>query len=114
MAPFHAPLPTAWYFVFQLSAGSQTSILMSESLDGFAVSATRQNAGRSANALPPRPARPPGCVNAPAATSCAESIVAPGSVSDFRLSQVAACAADGSRIKKASPETRAPSPDRFP
>src|SRR4029077_14585282 len=100
MAPFHAPLPTAWYFEFQFSAGSQTSILMSESLDGLAVSATRQNAGRSANALPPRPARPPGCVNAPAATTWTESTVASASESDFRLSHVAPYAYDGNAIAR--------------
>src|SRR6266850_135634 len=104
MAPVHAPLPTAWYLLFQFSAGSQISILMSESLDGFAVSATRQNAGKSANALPPRPARPPGCVNAPAATTCTESTVACGSDSDFRLSHVAACANAGIAITIASAE----------
>src|SRR5437667_11506996 len=106
MAPFHAPLPTAWYFVFQLSAGSQTSILISESLDGFAVSATRQNAGRSANALPPLPVRPPGCVKVPAATSCTDSTVASGSDSDFRLSHVAEYAGGAAiAIARASPET---------
>jgi len=41
-------LPTAWYFVFQLSAGNQTSILMSESLVGVNVAVTRQNAGATA------------------------------------------------------------------
>src|SRR6185436_10192660 len=101
MVPVHAPLPTAWYFEFQpepaspepcAEAGSHTSILMSESLDGLAVSVTRQNAGRSANALPPRPARPPGCVKAPAATTCTESTAASVSESDLRLSHVAASA----------------------
>ena len=48
-------------------SGSQTSDLMSESLVGLIVSATRQNAGqvRRAGAAPP-----PGGVNLPAATSC--------------------------------------------
>jgi hypothetical protein len=45
MTPAHAPLPTASNFPFQLSIGSQTSILMSESLDGVRVAVTRQNAG---------------------------------------------------------------------
>ena len=35
------------------TAGSQTSILMSESADGLSVAATRQNAGRSVNCAPP-------------------------------------------------------------
>src|SRR5688572_3344994 len=42
---------------------------MSESLDGFRVAATRQNAGSALNALAAPDA--PGGVNAPAATSCA-------------------------------------------
>src|SRR3954452_20731524 len=94
IAPFHAPLPTAWNFPFQFAAGSQTSILMSESLDGVSVAATRQNAGRSVMALP-RPARPPGAENAPAATGCPIVTVAFGSVSEARLSHVAASAAPG-------------------
>jgi hypothetical protein len=40
-------LPTAWNLPFQPDAGSHTSILMSESLDGLLVIATRQKAGRS-------------------------------------------------------------------
>ena len=49
MLPAHPPLPTAWNFPFHPDAGSQTSILMSESLDGVSVAATRQNAGSVAN-----------------------------------------------------------------
>ena len=45
MLPFKPPLPTAWNLPFQPAAGSQTSILMSESLVGVSVAATRQNAG---------------------------------------------------------------------
>src|SRR5512138_1587116 len=63
MLPAHAPLPTACSFVFQLAAGSQTSILMSESLEGVSVAATRQNGGRVAKTLLPRPARPLGSAN---------------------------------------------------
>ena len=37
IAPAHPPLPTAWNLPFQPDAGIQTSILMSESLDGFSV-----------------------------------------------------------------------------
>ena len=40
--PLKAPLPTAWNFPFQPAAGSQTSILMSESPVGASVAATRQ------------------------------------------------------------------------
>ena len=48
--PCHAPLPTAWNLPFQPEMGNHTSILMSESLEGVSVAATRQNAGRPANA----------------------------------------------------------------
>src|SRR5215510_1497246 len=64
--PAHPPFPTASNLPFQPDAGSQTSILMSESLVGVSVAVTRQNAGKFANGfVPPRPA---GCVKAPAAT----------------------------------------------
>ena len=39
MLPFHPPLPTAWNLPFQPDAGSQTSILISESDEGFSVAA---------------------------------------------------------------------------
>src|SRR6185369_13873181 len=90
MLPFHPPLPTASNFPFQLDAGSHTSILISESGVGFAVSATRQNAGRSANWFPPPRPPPPAGANAPAATAWAEVIVASGSFSEERLSHGAA------------------------
>ncbi len=41
--PLNAPLPTAWYFPFQFDTGIQTSILISESEDGFNVAATRHD-----------------------------------------------------------------------
>src|SRR6185436_14674457 len=86
---------------FHPLAGSHTSILMSESADGLSVAATRQNAGRSAKGLPPRP---PGCENAPAATASAAVIVACGSACDARLSHVAAFAVEAVRIEaRASP-----------
>jgi hypothetical protein len=90
-------LPTAWNLPFHVVlSGSQTSILMSESLDGVNVAAILQNAGSAEYGLdwlaprpPPRgpparaPARPAapsraatagaaGGVNPPAATSCAD------------------------------------------
>jgi hypothetical protein len=47
--PAQPPLPTACSFLFQRSgSGSQISTLMSESLDGVSVAATRQNAGSDA------------------------------------------------------------------
>src|SRR5216683_3085652 len=96
MTPAHPPLPTAWNFPFHPEAGSHTSILMSESVVGASVAATRQNAGRLANGPGPtpgpRPARPAGGVNCPAATGCAMVIVECGSASAARLSQVAEAA----------------------
>src|SRR5262249_47178986 len=81
MLPAQAPFPTACNFPFQPepgapepcaeAAGSQTSILMSESLDGVSVAATRQNAGRFEKASAPRPPRPAGGVNCFAPTDCA-------------------------------------------
>src|SRR5262249_49308059 len=45
MYPPNPPLPTPRYLSFQLASGIHTSILMSESVDGLNVAATRQNAG---------------------------------------------------------------------
>ncbi len=91
MVPVNAPLPTAWNFPFQAIVGSHTSILMSESLDGLSVAATRQNAGRSLAgwAAPPRPA---GGVKPPAGTASARVMVASGSLIDPRLSHDPAAA----------------------
>src|SRR6266705_1114861 len=91
MVPAHPPLPTPWNLPFQPDAGIQTSILMSESLDGFRVAATRQNAGRlrKACAAAGRGAAPPtgaGGVNSPASTAFANVIAAPGRVRDARVS----------------------------
>src|SRR5437773_9486027 len=71
---------------------------MSESLDGFSVAATRQNAGRlrkacAATAVTGVPLAVGGGVNAPASTACARVIVVLGRVSDARLSQDRAPAA---------------------
>src|SRR5438552_3692936 len=71
MFPAHAPLPTASSLPFQPEAGSHTSILISESLDGVRVAATRQNGGSAAKGFPPRPPRGFGGVNCPAPTVCA-------------------------------------------
>src|SRR5215472_17535946 len=101
MLPFQPPLPVASNLPFQLDAGIQTSILMSESAVGFSVAAIRQNAGRSPNGFsPPRPARPPPAgLYAPAATASAVVIVAFGSFSDARLSHVAAEAGSATKIR---------------
>src|SRR6516162_306024 len=92
MLPFQPPLPVASNLPFQLGAGIQTSILMSESGVGFSVAAIRQNAGRSPNGFsPPRPARPPPAgLSAPAATASAVVILAFGRFSEVRLSHDAA------------------------
>ncbi len=76
---------------------------MSESLDGFSVAATRQNAGKLISVALN------GVVNEPAGTACAIVIVVFGSESDARLSHVAACA--GGAIASASDEHRVPSPE---
>src|SRR6188508_427378 len=92
MLPFQPPLPTAWNLPFQPAAGIHTSILMSESAVGLSVAATRQNAGRSANGLPP-PRPPAGAGIAPAATVCASVTVASLNLRPVKLSHGAACTA---------------------
>src|SRR5207247_1925151 len=86
---------------------------MSESLDGVSVAITRQNAGVFAYGLVaaprPRPAAAPrpattGATKVPAATLCAVSTLACGSVSDARLSHVAATA--GATIAPRTATTR--------
>src|SRR3989442_6334182 len=77
MFPVQPPFPLASNLPFQPEAGSQTSILISESVDGRNVAATRQNSGRSRStaAGPPAPRAPAGGVKAPAAMVCASVIV---------------------------------------
>src|SRR5437870_4397182 len=101
MVPAQPPLPTASNLPFQFSDGSQASISISESEDGFSTAATRHRAGRlsggGAGAGPRPPAAaaggPPagvGIVSGPAGTSSAAVMMVPGSASDFRLSHGAA------------------------
>src|SRR5689334_18415520 len=109
MLPAHPPLPTASSFPFHpppaappratdgKPKGSQTSILMSESLDGVSVAATRQNAGRLSYGFAPRPRACTGATNAPAATVCAIVIVVCGSERFERSSQVAALALEAAK-----------------
>src|SRR2546428_12123246 len=90
MLPLKAPLPTARYLPFQPDAGIQTSILMSESLDGFSVAATRQNAGRSRKACAAAGlgALPPTCagrVNPPATIASTRANIAGGRGRDARV-----------------------------
>src|SRR5580700_7999542 len=94
MVPFQPPLPIAWKSLFQPDAGSQTSILMSESDDGASVAMTRQNSGTLLKGAglpkgpPGGPAGPAGGVKAPAATLCAELMVTLGRLTLERVSQV--------------------------
>src|SRR6202795_1621966 len=92
IVPAQPPLPADSNLPFHPDAGSQTSILISESVVGFKVAATRQNAGRSLKATTGGgpPAVPPGGANSPAATGCASVIVVFGRANDARLPQVAA------------------------
>src|ERR1041384_3067072 len=88
MAPAKPPLPCPRYLPFHPVSGSHTSILMSESLAGLRVAATRQNAGRFFTEAGGALAR--GGMNAPAATVCASVMVVSGRLSVARLSHVAA------------------------
>jgi hypothetical protein len=69
---------------FQFDAGIQISIVMSESLEGVSVTATRQNGGSFAAA---KLLKAPGSEKPPAATGCARVTVPPGSFSDVSDSQ---------------------------
>src|SRR5260370_32373414 len=82
--PAKPPLPWVWYLPFQPEAGSQTSILMSESFEGLSSAVTRQNAGAFLNTG--EAAVLPGGVNAPAATDSAEVMAAPGSLRALKFS----------------------------
>ncbi len=94
--PDQPPLPTAWNLPFHPATGSHTSTLISESLVGVSVAATRQNAGSDAKsaALFCPPVAGSAGVKAPAATGCASVMVAWGSASFASVSQEppAACA----------------------
>src|SRR5262245_3575273 len=89
MTPAQPPLPTAWNLLFQFCAGNHTSTLMSESLVGLIVTATRQNSGRSLYGFAPLPP-PAGGENWPAGTIWASVIVVSFRASFARLSHVAA------------------------
>src|SRR5579859_1335767 len=91
MDPANPPLPSPRYLPFHPASGSHTSILISESLAGLSVAATRQNAGRFLVATAGMP-NAGGATNAPASTCCAKLIVVSGSFNAARLSQVAAMA----------------------
>src|SRR5207253_11446897 len=84
MVPAQPPLPTAWNLPFHAWAGSQTSILMSESDEGVSVAATRQKVGSRLNCGTAGPVS--GRVNSPAATVLAKVIEVFGSDRDDKLS----------------------------
>src|SRR6185503_17105174 len=92
MVPAQAPLPTDCRLRFHPLSGSQTSILISESLTGVMVAATRQNAARFRNADPcwPFPPARSGGVKAPAATGSAMVMVVLLSFRAVRLSHAGA------------------------
>src|SRR6058998_1255773 len=93
MEPANPPLPTPWNLPFQPDAGSHTSSLISESLDGFSTSETRQNAAVTSIG------RLSGGVNEPAATDCALEMTALGNATLARSSQdVAAKAGEAETI----------------
>ena len=73
---------------------------MCESVDGFTVSATRQNAGS------PVIGAPLGGVNVPAETDCASVMVVAGMATDVKLSQVAANVAVLKHATNASDSTK--------
>src|SRR5919198_5184914 len=88
MVPAQPPLPTAWNLPFHAWAGSQTSILMSESEEGVSVAATRQKAGNLLNCGTAGPVS--GRLNPPAGTIWAKVIEVFGSAKDDKLSHDAA------------------------
>src|SRR2546425_4799381 len=97
MQPAQPPLPTAWNFPFQFASGIHASILISESLDGFSVAATLQNAGSCLKIAFCCAVTWPcaGSENSPATTDCANVIVVLSRGRDFKLSHaVTACACD--------------------
>src|SRR5688572_10575904 len=104
MVPLKAPLPTARYFPFQFAAGIQSSILMSESLEGRSVAATRQNAGSARG----RSASVPGGVNGPAGRASASVIAVFGSASIATSAQEPAAARAGTGRTAASRTTHSP------
>src|SRR5690348_719505 len=88
MVPARPPLPTPLYLPFQLVSGSQTSNLMSLSLVGRMLPATRQKSGRPviARVLP-------GGVKLPPVTGWAKVITVCGSARLARLAQSVAASA---------------------
>src|SRR3984957_12379759 len=98
MFPAPAPLPTDSSFPFHVEVGSHTSILMSESLVGLNVAATRQMAGRFAKFGAGNPGNagiaPAANVSCRAATDCARVTVACGRASLARLPHWVEDAAD--------------------
>ena len=93
---------------FQLAVGNQTSILISESLVGRNVAATRQNAGRFVSDGFGCAAVDPGGVNVPGETAWASVIVVCGNDSAVRLSHVAAFAGVAANVTAVNRNARRP------
>src|SRR5579883_2255239 len=114
MLPAKPPLPTPCSRLFQLSAGSQTSILISESALGVAVICTRQKAGRDLKmGSGPSPSKwgSGGGVKAPAGIAAAEVTFAEGSEISVSCPQEAAegeadCAEAAMEKSRAAAATR--------
>src|SRR5688572_12664599 len=92
IAPPNPPLPTARNLPFQSVAGSHSSALICESLDGFRTSFTRQCAGIGCAAGAGAPPPAAGGVNGPAATVSALVTVTFAIETDLSDSHVAAAA----------------------
>src|SRR6187549_2861651 len=106
MVPAQMPLPMPTYLPFHPLAGSHTSDLMSESLEGLSVAWTRQKAGKFAYRPAPMPGGPPppaGGWNAPAATTLAAVTLPVGRASWARSPHSAATAGDAANAVAAAP-----------
>ncbi len=98
MVPAHPPLPTARSLPFHPVVGSQTSILIFESVDGVNVAATLQNAGKSVKALAGGAGCPAmvGMVKVPGATvSASVTLVAESTVEVSRSQVCVVCSPGG-------------------
>src|SRR6184192_2874354 len=95
MLPAHPPFPTAWSLPFHPDAGIQTSILMSESIDGAIVAATRQNAGTAGTdgGASARPLEASSFARSPGAADVIVVCASPRALSPSHEAGVCGCAA---------------------
>src|SRR5262249_13764176 len=94
MVPANPPLPTPWKRPFHPLNGIHTSILISESLVGVRVAATRQNGGRFVKGC-----EAPGGRNDPAVTGAAIVIRACGTFNSVSDSHGTAAAREGNAAR---------------